>query len=70
MEGDSRSPTGIFSLGPVFGYAGRVKTQMEYRQATPHDFWIDDPLSDDYNKWVTMENPPTVIHAPDILHNS
>jgi L,D-peptidoglycan transpeptidase YkuD (ErfK/YbiS/YcfS/YnhG family) len=61
-EGDNTSPTGIFDLGPVFGYAGKIETQMDYRQATALDFWIDDPKSDDYNKWVTMETPPAVSH--------
>lgn len=61
-EGDNTSPTGIFELGPVFGYAEHVSTSMEYRQATDHDFWIDDPKSDDYNKWVTSETPPAVSH--------
>ena len=61
-EGDGKSPTGIFKLGPVFGYAEQVATSMAYRQATEKDFWIDDPNSDDYNKWVTRETPPTVSH--------
>jgi len=61
-EGDKTSPTGIFELGPVFGYAEQLATQMEYRQATHKDFWIDDPRSDNYNKWVTMETPPSVSH--------
>jgi L,D-peptidoglycan transpeptidase YkuD (ErfK/YbiS/YcfS/YnhG family) len=61
-EGDNTSPTGIFDLGPVFGYSENVATKMDYRQATDQDFWIDDPQSDDYNKWVTMKSPPTVSH--------
>jgi len=61
-EGDNTSPTGIFDLGPVFGYSENVLTKMDYRQATDKDFWIDEPESDDYNKWVTMETPPTVSH--------
>ena len=61
-EGDNTSPTGIFNLGPVFGYADKIATGMEYRQATDNDFWIDDSKSDDYNKWVTIETPPTVSH--------
>jgi L,D-peptidoglycan transpeptidase YkuD (ErfK/YbiS/YcfS/YnhG family) len=61
-EGDNTSPTGIFDLGPVFGYAGKIETQMDYRQATDQDFWIDDTQSDDYNKWVTTETPPSFSH--------
>jgi len=61
-EGDNTTPTGIFDLGPVFGYSGNVVTKMDYRQATDKDYWIDDPQSDDYNKWVTTETPPTISH--------
>ena len=61
-EGDNTSPTGIYDLGPVFGYADKISTKMDYRQATDRDFWIDDPQSEDYNKWVTMETPPAVSH--------
>lgn len=52
VEGDGRTPGGIFRLGPVFGYAGSVQTKMPYRQATENDFWVDDENSDDYNLWV------------------
>ena len=61
-EGDNTSPTGIFDLGPVFGYSENVATKMDYRRATDRDYWIDDIQSDDYNKWVTMETVPTVSH--------
>jgi L,D-peptidoglycan transpeptidase YkuD (ErfK/YbiS/YcfS/YnhG family) len=61
-EGDKTSPTGIFDLGPAFGYAEHVETAMDYRQATEQDYWIDDPQSDHYNQWVTLEEPPSVSH--------
>jgi D-alanyl-D-alanine dipeptidase len=51
-EGDGKSPSGIFPLGTVFGYYPSVKTRMPYRQATENDFWVDDPNSEDYNKWI------------------
>jgi len=51
-EGDGKSPSGIFPLGMAFGYSPSVKTRMPYQQATENDFWVDDPNSEDYNKWV------------------
>jgi L,D-peptidoglycan transpeptidase YkuD (ErfK/YbiS/YcfS/YnhG family) len=51
-EGDGKSPSGIFPLGISFGYDPSVATRMPYRQATEHDFWVDDVNSEDYNKWV------------------
>ena len=51
-EGDGKSPSGVFPLGIAFGYDPSVETKMPYRQATEDDFWVDDPGSEDYNKWV------------------
>jgi L,D-peptidoglycan transpeptidase YkuD (ErfK/YbiS/YcfS/YnhG family) len=38
------------------------ETKLTYRQATARDFWIDDPKSPDYNRWVTADQPPAVSH--------
>jgi len=54
-EGDGKSPSGIFPLGISFGYDSSVVTRMPYRQATEHDFWVDDVNSEDYNKWITSK---------------
>jgi L,D-peptidoglycan transpeptidase YkuD (ErfK/YbiS/YcfS/YnhG family) len=52
LEGDGKSPSGIFPLGTAFGYAPLITTKMPYRQASDDDFWVDDPNSQDYNKWI------------------
>jgi len=51
-EGDGRTPSGLFRLGPAFGYAPQIRTKMPYRQAKPDDLWVDDPQAPDYNRWV------------------
>lgn len=51
-EGDGRTPSGVFPLEFVFGYAPEWTTKMPYRQATENDIWVDDPNSPDYNRWV------------------
>jgi L,D-peptidoglycan transpeptidase YkuD (ErfK/YbiS/YcfS/YnhG family) len=60
-EGDGRTPGGAFTFGTAFGSADRCDTGLPYRQATAHDFWIDDPASPDYNRWI-RGNPPDVSH--------
>ncbi|HET6418633.1 MAG TPA: L,D-transpeptidase family protein [Geobacteraceae bacterium] len=52
-EGDGKTPSGIYPLGTVFGYAPSMDTRMPYRQATKDDFWVDAPDSPYYNRWVT-----------------
>jgi L,D-peptidoglycan transpeptidase YkuD (ErfK/YbiS/YcfS/YnhG family) len=60
-EGDKKTPTGIFFLGPVYGYPGvKVTTKMTYWVATQKDFWIDDVESKQYNRWVTSDNDPKI----------
>jgi L,D-peptidoglycan transpeptidase YkuD (ErfK/YbiS/YcfS/YnhG family) len=52
-EGDGKTPSGIFPLGPAFGYASSMNTGLLYRQATDSDFWVDDVRSLQYNQWVS-----------------
>lgn len=51
-EGDGKTPSGIYPLGPAFGYAPSINTGLDYRQATADDFWVDDLHSLQYNQWV------------------
>lgn len=51
-EGDGKTPSGIFPLGPAFGYDDSVKTKMSYRQVKEDDIWVDDSEAADYNRWT------------------
>jgi len=52
-EGDGKTPSGEYPLGPAFGYASSINTHLLYRQAGDHDFWVDDMRSLQYNQWVS-----------------
>ena len=52
-EGDGKTPSGIYPLGPAFGYASSIDTGLLYRQAKDSDFWVDDIKSPQYNQWVS-----------------
>jgi L,D-peptidoglycan transpeptidase YkuD (ErfK/YbiS/YcfS/YnhG family) len=54
-EGDGRTPTGAFRIGTAFG-AGKIPTGLDFRLTSDNDFWVDDPESPQYNRWVT--GPP------------
>jgi len=51
-EGDGKTPSGVYPLGPAFGYAPAIETGLLYRQAGNNDFWVDDAASMQYNQWV------------------
>jgi L,D-peptidoglycan transpeptidase YkuD (ErfK/YbiS/YcfS/YnhG family) len=52
LEGDGKSPTGIFKLGKLFSYEKQTKTRLENQQTTKDDKWIDDSNSAHYNKFI------------------
>lgn len=51
VEGDSRSPQGVFGLGPVFGYAPQPPpgVTLSYEHMTAGSICVDDPASAHYN---------------------
>lgn len=55
IEGDGKSPTGIFALGKLFAYLESADTKMPYQKTTADDKWIDDPESEYYNRYVRGE---------------
>lgn len=58
-EGDGITPTGVYTLGTGFGWAKKPNgVKLPYRLTTSSDYWIDDPSSSDYNKWVTYNGHP------------
>jgi L,D-peptidoglycan transpeptidase YkuD (ErfK/YbiS/YcfS/YnhG family) len=52
LEGDGKSPTGIFRLGKLYTYEKQLNTLLENQQTTAGDKWIDDLNSEDYNTYV------------------
>jgi L,D-peptidoglycan transpeptidase YkuD (ErfK/YbiS/YcfS/YnhG family) len=52
VEGDGKSPTGIFRLGKLFSYEKQLNTLLENQKTTKDDKWIDDVNSPDYNKHI------------------
>ena len=52
IEGDGKSPTGIFKLGKLFSYEKQTHTLLENQQTTQDDKWIDDVNSPDYNRHI------------------
>ena len=55
IEGDGKTPSGIFAINLTFGYDEAINTKMPYRQALANDIWVDDPNADDYNRWVKKQ---------------
>ncbi len=52
IEGDGKSPTGLFELGQLFSYEKTIQSQLPFIQSGPEDKWIDDPASPDYNRHI------------------
>ena len=52
IEGDGKSPTGIFDLGQLYTYEASVKTSLPFIQTNSEDKWIDDPNHENYNSHI------------------
>ncbi|HZH62160.1 MAG TPA: L,D-transpeptidase family protein [Metabacillus sp.] len=58
-EGDGITPMGVYTLGTAFGWSEKPNgVKLPYRLTKSSDYWIDDPASPDYNKWVTYSGNP------------
>jgi L,D-peptidoglycan transpeptidase YkuD (ErfK/YbiS/YcfS/YnhG family) len=58
-EGDGKTPAGIYPLGIAFGTAKKpAGLKIPYRKTTAYDYWVDDPSSKDYNRWVYYRGNP------------
>jgi len=58
MEGDGKTPAGVFALGTIYGYAAGLPPGSDpdypYNQVTERDAWVDDPESRFYNRHVEL----------------
>lgn len=58
VEGDRRSPAGVFALGQAFGARRLGKLERgrwPWRWAGPKDRWVDDASSSLYNSWQRFD---------------
>lgn len=51
VEGDGKSPIGVYKFGICFGKYPNPGTLLPYRQTTDNDTWVDDVDSPYYNTW-------------------
>ena len=59
IEGDKKTPKGIFSLGPVFYRKDRIKnlvTKLKKREINKQMGWCDDVKNKNYNKLIKISN--------------
>lgn len=55
VEGDGRSPAGVFHVGEAFGYAENNGTALPYRGLTASDYCVDVDGSPYYNQLVDAD---------------
>lgn len=61
VEGDRRSPAGIFALGGAFGYDPDIQRnpRLSYRKITTRDLFVEDSTSKYYNRHLVLDREPT-----------
>ncbi len=55
-ENDTRTPAGNYSIGIAFGIEPDPGTAMDYVQVDDTYYWVDDPDSSYYNRFVTTRD--------------
>ncbi len=50
---EAKTPTGLFKIEYAFGTRSDPGTALEYTQFTDDDYWITDPNSVNYNRWMS-----------------
>lgn len=57
IEGDGRSPAGIFKVGKVYGESESLPkgSDYPYHKISEYDAWVDDPKNPFYNQHVKIE---------------
>lgn len=59
-EGDGATPAGLYSIGRMFGYAPKPDgVRTSYTVTNRFHYWVDDPASADYNKWMYDRGNPS-----------
>jgi L,D-peptidoglycan transpeptidase YkuD (ErfK/YbiS/YcfS/YnhG family) len=69
VEGDGKTPIGIFTLGTGFGKNDNPGTAMPYKQIDDNDYWIDDSESELYNTWQVGPSDGRWNSAEKLLRN-
>jgi L,D-peptidoglycan transpeptidase YkuD (ErfK/YbiS/YcfS/YnhG family) len=70
-EGDLKAPSGIFDLGPAFGYADKKDAtwiHMRYLQATDTLICVDDAGSRYYNQLIDSNAVSSDWHSRELMH--
>lgn len=60
LEGDGKSPTGIFKIGKAFGYADDIPHDIDFITLNENHYWDSDSKSSTYNQLLT-EKPATPL---------
>ncbi len=50
---EAKTPTGLFKIEYAFGTNYNPGTMLQYDQFTTEDYWITDPNSQYYNRWMS-----------------
>ena len=58
VEGDGKSPAGIFGFTEAFGIYPNPGTVLPYTQVDSTHYWVDDVYSPLYNRFVTTRTTP------------
>lgn len=66
-EGDKITPSGMYTLGIIFGCADNPGTENKYLKVNDNMYWIDDSNSEHYNQLVDIGNSKIIFTSAEHL---
>ena len=70
IEGDGRSPLGLFSLKKAFGYSKTSPTKLSYEQADDTLYCIDDSEDPHYNQLLRLPTNSIMPKSYEVMHRA
>lgn len=68
IEGDMKTPLGVYSFGIFFGSEDNIGFKFPYRKVDGKQFWVDDVESDYYNTYQEKISSKSWKSAENLLH--
>ena len=63
IEGDGKSPTGVFSIWEAFGYADNIPHKMDFITLNENHYWDSDSKSNTYNQLLNKKPTTSLMEV-------
>ncbi len=70
MEGDEKTPSGVYMFTEAFGIADNPGTAFKYTKLTKNHYWDDNPKSRTYNTLITSKKSKRKVKGEHLIEGT